>query len=69
KFHNTGLGWARSKADPVRRYKVQLAPGVFVDVSEQSLANVSESLQEDGGRFEVTKQPADRWAYRTPSLR
>ncbi len=69
KFHNTGLGWARSKADPARRYRVQLAPGVFTEVSEQSLASVSESLQDDMGRFEVSKIAADRWAYRTPSLR
>ena len=69
KFHNTGLGWARSRADSARRYKVQLAPGVFADVSAQSLASVSAALQEDNGRFEVTKLSADRWAYRTPSLR
>ncbi len=69
-FHNTGLGWARSKAaDPARRYKVQLAPGVFTYVSEQSLASVSEAVQDDAGRFEVSRLPADRWAYRTPSLR
>ena len=69
RFHNTGLGWARSQADPARRYKVQLAPGVFTEVTEQSLAEVSEARQEDAGRFEVTKNPAERWAYRTPSLR
>ncbi len=69
-FHNTGLGWARSAAtDPGRRHKVQLAPGVFTYVSEQSLASVSEPLQDDAGRFEVTRLPTDRWAYRTPSLR
>ena len=68
-FHNTGLGWARGQADPARRYKVQLAPGVFTELSEQSLASVSESPQGYMGRFEVTKHPADRWAYRTPSLR
>ncbi len=71
-FHNTGIGWARSKdapADPARRHKVRLAPGVFVEVSDRSLASVSEAAQDDTGRFEVTMLPADRWAYRTPSLR
>ncbi|WP_426106046.1 cytochrome-c peroxidase [Massilia sp. TSP1-1-2] len=69
RFHNTGLGWLRSQPDAERRYKVQLAPGVFTEVSQRSLASVSEALQEDGGRFEVTRNRADRWAYRTPSLR
>ena len=69
KFHNTGLGWARSQSDPARRHRVQLAPGVFTELSEQSLASVSELPQPDNGRFEVTKLPADRFAYRTPSLR
>ena len=68
RFHNTGLGWARSN-DPTPRHKVQLAPGVFIDVSDQSLASVSEPLQADMGRYEVTKRAAERWAYRTPSLR
>ena len=69
RFHNTGLGWARSQPDPGRRYQVRLAPGVYTEVTEQSLVNVSGTRQEDLGRFEVTKIPAERWAYRTPSLR
>jgi cytochrome c peroxidase len=69
RFHNTGLGWARGHADPQRRHKVQLAPGVVVEVADQSLASVSEPLQGDLGRFEVSHREADRWAYRTPSLR
>lgn len=72
RFHNTGIGWARRKGtavDPGRRYAVQLAPGVFTELQERELANVSEPLQDDDGRFEVTHQESDRWAYRTPSLR
>lgn len=72
RFHNTGIGWARRKGvavDPARRYAVQLAPGVVTEVREHELANVSEPLQDDDGRFEVTRKAADRWAYRTPSLR
>ena len=72
KFHNTGIGWARSQgigAEPARKYKVQLAPGVFTEVMEQELASVSEALQADDGRFEVTRKETERWAYRTPSLR
>ena len=72
KFHNTGIGWARSKgmgAEPGRSHKVQLAPGVFAEIRERDLASVSEALQADDGRFEVTRNDAERWAYRTPSLR
>ena len=69
-FHNTGIGWARSQGvEPGRRYRVQLAPGVFTDMRERELASVSEPLQDDDGRFEVTHNAAERWAYRTPSLR
>lgn len=68
RFHNTGLGWARSNT-PAPRHRVQLARGVFIDIADQSLASVSEPLQADMGRFEVTKRNAERWAYRTPSLR
>lgn len=71
RFHNTGIGAARQRvaSDPDRRIKVLLAPGVMTELGERELASVSEPLQSDEGRFEVTKKDADRWAYRTPSLR
>ncbi|MES2017930.1 MAG: cytochrome c peroxidase [Pseudomonadota bacterium] len=70
RFHNTGIGWVRRRGvAPATAYRVQLAPGVFTVVQEQELANVSEALQQDEGRFEVTRRASDRWAYRTPSLR
>jgi cytochrome c peroxidase len=72
RFHNTGIGWARRKGtvpDPLQRHTVQLAPGVVIEVPEHELANVSEPLQDDDGRFEVTHNASERWAYRTPSLR
>jgi cytochrome c peroxidase len=69
RFHNTGIGWARSQTPAARRYQVQLAPGVMTEVSEQALASVSEPVQSDLGRYEVSKQEVDRWAYRTPGLR
>lgn len=65
RFHNTGVGLGPRSA----QHKVRLAAGVDIEVSEQSLASVSEALQPDLGRFEVTGNPADRHAYRTPSLR
>ena len=67
-FHNTGIGWARSQA-PRRMHAVRLAEGVFAPVADADLRTVSDPLQLDEGRAEVTRAPADRWAYRTPSLR
>jgi cytochrome c peroxidase len=67
-FHNTGIGWRRVYGTP-QRIRVELAPGVFTEVSAQALDSVSERPQPDLGRFEVTQDPADRWSYKTPSLR
>jgi cytochrome c peroxidase len=71
RFHNTGIGFARRRGsrDPAHRYVVQLAPGVFTELREDELAGVSEPLQDDTGRHEVTGKDGDRWAYRTPTLR
>lgn len=67
RFHNTGIGYARSMG-VAKTHRVQLAPGVFVEVEDKTLA-AFEPPQPDVGRYEVTLDPADSWAYRTPSLR
>lgn len=68
KFHNTGVGWERSMYPERASYKVQLAPGVTVEVKGDLLRSF-ELPQPDVGRYEVTLNPKDRWAYKTPSLR
>lgn len=68
RFHNTGIR-AKHQRQASRPVSVQLAPGVNVMVDPKDLANVSEPEQEDDGRFEVTGNPGDRHAYKTPSLR
>ncbi|SHH51508.1 cytochrome-c peroxidase [Massilia sp. CF038] len=68
RFHNTGVG-AAPRHDPQRSFQVQLAPGVWTTLRARDVASVSEPLQADAGRFEVTGAARDRWAYRTPSLR
>lgn len=67
RFHNTGIGYANSMGLP-KRHRVQLAPGVFVEVEDKALDSF-EQPQPDVGRYEVTLDPADSWAYRTPILR
>jgi len=67
-FHNTGVGYARGMGGD-RAYRVQLAPGEHAEVRESETASYSEPPPNDVGRFEITLDPADRWAYRTPALR
>lgn len=67
-YHNTGLGWERTMFPERNSYNVQLAPGVFVQVMGAMLKSF-EPPQPDVGRYEVTVDPKDRWAYKTPSLR
>jgi cytochrome c peroxidase len=68
RFHNTGIGWERTMAPERSSYRVRLAPGSFVDV-EGSLLRAFEPPQADVGRYEVTTDLEDRWAYKTPMLR
>jgi cytochrome c peroxidase len=48
---------------------VELIPGVRAEVDRRALDTFSEPPANDVGRFEITLDPADRWAYKTPSLR
>jgi cytochrome c peroxidase len=72
-FHNTGVGYVeamnRSAVKSDRSQRVQLAPGVYVDVAAALIDSVSETAPNDLGRYEVTQKPEDRWQYKTPSLR
>ena len=63
-FHNTGTGFRRY-GRALRPPKVQLAPGIYVVPT----VDAETETFTDEGRYEVTGNPADRWRYRTPSLR
>jgi cytochrome c peroxidase len=65
-FHVTGAGVAAAAA---RSFVVPLAPGVQTVVSSAELADYSPTAAPDLGRFEITLNPADRHAFKTPSLR
>jgi len=68
--HNTGIGYARSmRTPPTTPQRVLLAPGVFIDVDPDAVTESSEKPLPDLGYYEITQDPADRWKYRTPSLR
>ncbi|MGB4812850.1 MAG: cytochrome c peroxidase [Methylophilaceae bacterium] len=73
-FHNTGIGWLRNnkivnKIVEKNTFTVRLAPGVEVEVAQDQLDSATEKPQNDVGRFEITEDPKDRWAYKTPTLR
>jgi cytochrome c peroxidase len=67
--HNTGLGYAEAMAKTGNSRRVQVAPGVYVDVAATLITAVAETKPNDLGRYEVTQKPEDRWKYKTPTLR
>jgi cytochrome c peroxidase len=70
KLHNTGHGYATSMGIRPEKTRVQLAPGVFVDVDTNIIDSVRQQPKiNDVGRYEVTQNPYDRWKYRTSILR
>jgi len=68
-LHNTGMGYRESMGIRAETERVQLAPGIFVDVDTKIIDRVGHAPPSDVGQYEVTEEPADRWKYKTPSLR
>ena len=48
---------------------VELAAGVHTQLKPDDLSAFADPRQPDFGRFEITKSAADRFAFKTPSLR
>lgn len=69
RMHNTGVGFRRSMSKPPATTRVQIAPGEHVTVRGDVVAAASERPPNDLGLYEITEDPADRWKYRTPTLR
>lgn len=67
RYHNTGIGWLRGLPQPL--VEVQLIPGLRTTMSAERIDSIGEKVPNDVGRFEITLDPADRWAYKTPMLR
>ena len=67
--HNTGIGYAEAMGKTDKTQRVQVAPGVYVDVAAALITTVAETKPNDLGRYEITQNPQDRWKYKTPSLR
>ncbi len=69
KLHNTGVGYAESMAKTPPKQRLQVAPGVFLDVDTEAIQAVAETKPNDLGRYEITQNPEHRWQYKTPTLR
>jgi cytochrome c peroxidase len=68
RFHNTGIGYARTVQQP-GTVTFEVVPGSTASLSASAFAAISAPTAPDLGRFEITLDPADRWAYLTPTLR
>jgi cytochrome c peroxidase len=68
-LHNTGVGYAASMLGDTAPRRVLVAPGEYLALDRAVVAQVSGPVPNDLGRYEITRDPADRWKYRTPTLR
>ena len=68
-LHNTGIGYRHSMGVRPGKQRIMLAPGVSVEADSSLIEAVAEPPVADLGRYEITQKPADRWKYKTPSLR
>lgn len=68
-LHNLGTGFRASMGLRPETMRVTVAPGVSLEVKTDIIDAVAEPAPADVGRYEVTQDPADRWRYKTPSLR
>ena len=48
---------------------MEIAPDVVVPVDRKVIRQVEEPRPTDQGRFEVTRNPVDRWRFKAPTLR
>jgi cytochrome c peroxidase len=67
RYHNTGIGWLRSQEGA--GVEVELAPGVRARMVAAVVRSIGAAPRSDLGRFEITRDPRERWAYKTPMLR
>jgi len=68
-FHNTGIGYYATMRPATTDLDVLLAPGRSEQIETDLLQTTGTDRFGDLGRYEVTGLPADRWRYRTPTLR
>jgi len=68
-LHNTGHGFRVSTEVRPAKQMITIAPGHTIEIESDLFDSVSEKKPNDVGLYEITQNPADRWKYKTPSLR
>jgi cytochrome c peroxidase len=68
-LHNTGHGFRVSTQQRPPKQLITIAPGQTIEIESDLFDSVSEKKPNDVGLYEITENPADRWKYRTPTLR
>ncbi len=68
-LHNTGIGYQQSMLKPPKKQRIQITENQFIEVDSNVIDRVSAATRTDLGRYEITQNPADRWKYKTPTLR
>lgn len=68
-YHDTGIGYPETMGGERDHFDVRLAEGNFTRRTEADIQSIDGPPVNDLGRFEVTQDPKDRWAFKTPSLR
>lgn len=69
KRHNTGIGYADTMNKSAEKQRLQIAPGQFIEIDSEQLHSLTSEKPADLGYYEISQNPADRWSYKTPSLR
>jgi cytochrome c peroxidase len=68
-LHDTGIGWHHSMGKDSKQRIMDLGGGIRIEVDMDAVAGTAERPYNDLGLYEATQDPADRWKFRTPSLR
>jgi cytochrome c peroxidase len=66
-LHDTGIGYREPRESAGGRPRMQIAPGELIELHPDAGALPAPGA--DLGRYEITGDPADRWKFRTPTLR
>jgi cytochrome c peroxidase len=66
-LHDTGIGYREPRESAGGRPRMQIAPGELIELHPDAGALPTPGA--DLGRYEITGDPADRWKFKTPTLR
>lgn len=68
RLHNTGIGYRHSMGKQAPRNTIPVGDGSLA-INRSAVRGTEERPYNDLGHYEITQDPADRWKFRTPTLR